>query len=93
MYLLSFVRTTTGPSPIKEEGWATALSGETSKAYFRRLQTFLDKQYSSKTIFPPRELLFNAFDSCPLGDVKVRLRRSGFCSRFAAQQSSVDFDL
>ncbi|CAN0410922.1 unnamed protein product, partial [Hapterophycus canaliculatus] len=56
-----------------EEGWATALSGETSKAYFRRLQAFLDKQYASKRVFPPRELLFNAFDSCPLRNVKVWL--------------------
>lgn len=61
-------------SPIKEEGWAAALSGETSKPYFVRLQTFLDTQYASKVIYPPREKLFNAFDSCPLGNVKVKGR-------------------
>eukprot|EP00752_Nemacystus_decipiens_P013348 g11818.t1 len=58
-------------SPIKEEGWAAALARETSKPYFGRLQAFLDKQYASKTIYPPRDKLFNAFESCPLGDVKV----------------------
>ncbi|CAM9253998.1 unnamed protein product [Ectocarpus sp. 4 AP-2014] len=58
-------------SPFKEEGWATALSRETSKPYFGRLQAFLDKQYASKVIYPPRDKLFNAFDSCPLSNVKV----------------------
>lgn len=57
---------------IKEKGWDKALSCETSKPYFRRLQTFLDAQYSSKVIFPPREQIFNAFESCPLHNVKVR---------------------
>eukprot|EP00903_Cladosiphon_okamuranus_P015649 g14451.t1 len=61
----------TEASPIKEKGWATALARETSKPYFSRLQTFLDKQYASKTVYPPREKLFNAFESCPLGNVKV----------------------
>lgn len=73
-----FFRTAAG-SPIKEEGWATALARETSKPYFGRLQTFLDKQYASKTIYPPREKLFNAFESCPLGDVKVCAAISWVC--------------
>ncbi|CAN0542393.1 unnamed protein product, partial [Laminaria digitata] len=61
----------TGDSVIKEDGWAKALSCETSKPYFKRLQAFLDAQYASKVIFPPREKIFNAFESCPLSDVKV----------------------
>lgn len=63
-------------SPIKEDGWATALASETSKAYFGRLQAFLDAEYAStREIFPPRAQLFNAFESCPLGNVKVRTVR------------------
>lgn len=60
---------------IKENGWAKALSRETSKPYFRALQAFLDAQYSSKEIYPPRVQIFSAFESCPLHNVKVRVAR------------------
>ncbi|CAM9513566.1 unnamed protein product [Ascophyllum nodosum] len=59
-------------SPIKETTWANALAAETSKPYFRKLQTFLDGAYACKTaVYPPRAKLFNAFESCPLEAVKV----------------------
>eukprot|EP00904_Undaria_pinnatifida_P009148 jgi/Undpi1/5363/HiC_scaffold_2.g00644.m1 len=60
-----------GACAIKEDGWAKALSRETSKPYFRQLERFLDAEYKSKVIYPPREKIFNAFESCPLSDVKV----------------------
>lgn len=61
-------------SPIKEPGWAAQLASETSKPYFGRLQAFLDEEYaSSRVIYPPRLMIFNAFESCPLDKVKVRL--------------------
>lgn len=42
-----------------------------SKEYCEPLHDFLDKEYSSYTCYPPRELLFNAFRLAPLQNVKV----------------------
>lgn len=35
------------------------------------LHSFLDKEYSSHTCYPPRDLLFSAFKACPLENTKV----------------------
>jgi len=39
--------------------------------YSVRLHDFLDAEYSEHTCYPPRELMFNAFNLTPLKDVKV----------------------
>lgn len=44
---------------------------EKEKEYFKTLETFLDKEYSEKTIFPPKDEIFNAFNLCPFENVKV----------------------
>lgn len=41
------------------------------KDYWKTLESFWDEQYKTKTIYPPRELIFNAFLLTPLEDVKV----------------------
>ena len=41
------------------------------KDYWQSLKSFWDKEYASKTIYPPRELIFNAFTLTPLDKVKV----------------------
>ena len=41
------------------------------KEYSISLHKFLDREYSSHTCYPPRELLFNAFRLTPLSTVKV----------------------
>ena len=41
------------------------------KDYCLRLKSFLDEEYATKTIYPPRELMFNAFKMTPLSEVKV----------------------
>ena len=41
------------------------------KDYWQSLKSFWDKEYASKTIYPPRELIFNAFTLTPLDRVKV----------------------
>ena len=41
------------------------------KDYCLRLKSFLDEEYATKTIYPPRELIFNAFKLTPLDQVKV----------------------
>ena len=42
-----------------------------SKDYYKSLNEFWDKEYSAHTVFPPRELIFNAFNLTPLDQVKV----------------------
>lgn len=44
---------------------------EKEKEYFKILETFLEKEYSEKTIFPPKDEIFNAFNLCPFENVKV----------------------
>jgi len=54
-----------------ETSWKTALQPEFDKAYFVSLVDFVRNEYASKKIFPPAPLIFNAFDQCPLDEVKV----------------------
>lgn len=41
------------------------------KEYSKKLNMFLDKEYASKTVYPPRHLIFNAFQLTPLSKVRV----------------------
>lgn len=54
-----------------ETSWKTALQPEFDKVYFVSLVDFVRREYASKKIFPPAPLIFNAFDQCPLDEVKV----------------------
>lgn len=51
--------------------WTEILKEETEKLYFTRLQYFLDDEYSKKTIYPPREDVFNALRYTSYSDVKA----------------------
>jgi len=42
-----------------------------NKDYSLRLKTFLDNEYSNYVIYPPRELMFNAFNLLSPNDLKV----------------------
>ena len=55
-----------------EESWKKALASEFEKDYFRRLTDFVRSEYmSGKTIYPEPKNIFNAFNLCPLNNVKV----------------------
>lgn len=54
-----------------EQSWKELLQTEFDKPYFAALVDFVRREYSSKKIFPPAPLIFNAFDQCPLNEVKV----------------------
>lgn len=54
-----------------EPSWKEALSSEFDKDYFIKLTDFVRNEYSTKMIFPPASLIFNAFDQCPFDKVKV----------------------
>lgn len=56
---------------IIENSWKEKLQGEFEKSYFKTLTNFIRTEYKTKKIFPPANLIFNAFDKCPFDDVKV----------------------
>lgn len=50
--------------------WKSFLLSEFEKPYFKQLSEFLHNEYESKTIFPPKKLVFSAFTT-NFNDVKV----------------------
>lgn len=54
-----------------EQSWKELLQPEFDQAYFERLTNFVRAEYTSQMIYPPASLIFNAFDHCPLDQVKV----------------------
>ena len=55
-----------------EQSWKEALKDEFEKDYFKNLTDFVRGEYlSGKTIYPAAKNIFNAFNLCPLNDVKV----------------------
>ncbi len=51
--------------------WETFFKQENKLDYARNLHAFLDEEYAKHTVYPPRNLLFNAFKLTPLKQVKV----------------------
>lgn len=51
--------------------WNEIIESESKKQYFVDLMTYIDKERSLRTIFPPRGSVFNAFKLCPFHSVKV----------------------
>lgn len=56
-----------------EASWQEKLQSEFDKPYFESLIQFVKQEYSSNTCYPPGNLIFNAFNLCPLDSVKVVL--------------------
>lgn len=55
-----------------ERSWKEALKDEFPKAYFEQIVMSLKHEKASgKTIYPPGNLIFNAFDKTPFDNVKV----------------------
>lgn len=52
------------------ESWKPFLKSEFEKPYFKELSEFLHAEYDTKTIFPPKQLVFSAF-ATDLNEVKV----------------------
>lgn len=51
--------------------WLEALKEEFGKPYYADLYRTVTEEYKTKTIFPPAQDMFNAFDFTPLEKVKV----------------------
>jgi uracil-DNA glycosylase len=57
-----------------EAGWKEILKQEFNKPYFLQIVTFLrTEKMAGKIIYPPGNLIFNAFNSTPFSKVKVVL--------------------
>ncbi|WP_414619805.1 uracil-DNA glycosylase [Calothrix sp. CCY 0018] len=53
------------------DSWQTALAEEFDKPYFKELENFIEEERKSKTIYPPQEDVFSAFELTPLEQVNV----------------------
>lgn len=51
--------------------WSLILKDEFEKDYYKKLKSFIDDEYASKTIYPPKEDIFNALNAADYKDVKV----------------------
>lgn len=54
-----------------EESWKKALAAEFNKPYFEQLTAFVKSEYATTTVYPEGKNIFNAFNLCPLPNVKV----------------------
>lgn len=53
------------------KSWSTLLKNEFEKPYFKDLQSFLEKEYNTYTVYPAMENIFNALNTVKYEDVKV----------------------
>lgn len=56
---------------IKNTSWQTLLSSEFKKPYFKTLIQQVEQEYANTTCFPPKELIFSAFEQFDFQDTKV----------------------
>jgi uracil-DNA glycosylase len=58
-------------TPKIEANWLNALKEEFDKEYFLKLKAFLEEEKTRAKLFPPGNLIFNAFNLTPFEEVKV----------------------
>ena len=51
--------------------WKSLLNWEINQPYFIELMNSVEDEYSKNTCFPPKELIFSAFDYCSFENLKV----------------------
>ncbi len=58
---------------VLELSWQNQLSVELQEPYIKELAAFFEKEYATAPvpIYPPKELIFNAFYQTPFDQVKV----------------------
>ncbi len=57
--------------PNIENSWKNLLNNEFKKEYFSSLMDFLINEYDNHIIYPPKKIIFNAFNMCNFKDIKV----------------------
>lgn len=56
---------------LLDPSWRKILSAEFESDYFKNLSLSVEADYLCETVYPPRELLFNALNLCSLSKIKV----------------------
>lgn len=56
---------------IKNQSWEALLASEFQKSYFVELMQQVEQEYAITTCFPPKELIFSAFEQFDFQDTKV----------------------
>ncbi len=51
--------------------WRELLKEEFSKPYFIELDSFIEREYAERQIFPPKHQIFRALEWCEVEDIKV----------------------
>jgi uracil-DNA glycosylase len=51
--------------------WKTILDEELQKTYFKNLMVSVSEEYDNAVCFPPKELIFSAFNQCDFEAIKV----------------------
>lgn len=51
--------------------WQIVLKEEIKKPYLQNLLLTIDQEYQNYTCYPPRELIFSAFNYCPFENIEV----------------------
>ena len=54
-----------------DNDWSEILNIEFQKQYYKELDKFIRNEYKTKTIFPIKEEIFNAFEMCSFSNTKV----------------------
>ncbi len=54
-----------------DQSWREKLAGEFDQPYFKELTAFVKQEYKNEVVYPAPKYIFNAFDLCPFGTVKV----------------------
>ena len=61
------------PNVKIEDSWKVVLADEFKKPYFSELTEFVRHEYQTATVYPPPQLIFNAFAHTPFEAVRVVL--------------------
>ena len=56
---------------IKNQSWNNQLKSEFQKPYFLELMRQVEQEYATTTCFPPKDLIFNAFEQFNFEETKV----------------------
>lgn len=56
---------------MRKNNWTPWLKNEWQQPYFVMLAQFIHEAYETRTVYPPKQQVFAAFEACDLNDVKV----------------------
>lgn len=69
------------------------LAGEFDKPYMKGLQGFLQQEWGSQTIYPPKDSIFRAFNALPFDQVGRLIMLTSYTIRSGQVRSSITCSL